>query len=128
MVGVVHRNGQLYGPGTYYAADGSLARQARRRGIPIVGGGSGVFSFLHVDDAASAAVCAMERGRGVYNVVDDEPAPMREWVPVFCASVRAPRPLRVPVWLARLLAGAFVATTAVESRGASNARAKADPG
>src|SRR5258708_31743313 len=101
MVGVVHRNGQLYGPGTYYAAEGSLARQARRRGIPIVGAGSGMFSFLHVDDAASAAVCAMTRGRGVYNVVDDDPAPARDWIPGFARAVHAPRPVRVPGWLAR---------------------------
>jgi nucleoside-diphosphate-sugar epimerase len=126
--GVVLRYGQLYGPGTYYETEGYFGGVARKRQLPIVGRGDGVFSFLHVDDAASAAVCAMERGRGIYNIVDDEPAPMREWVPVFCASVRAPRPLRVPVWLVRLLAGGFVATTAVESRGATNARAKAELG
>jgi nucleoside-diphosphate-sugar epimerase len=126
--GVVLRYGQLYGPGTYYETAGYFGGVARKRQLPIVGGGEGVFSFLHVDDAASAAVCALERGRGVYNVVDDEPAPMREWVPVFCASVGAPRPLRVPVWLVRLLAGDFVATTAVESRGVSNSRARAELG
>jgi nucleoside-diphosphate-sugar epimerase len=126
--GVVLRYGQLYGPGTYYEAQGYFGGAARKRRLPSVGRGDGVFSFLHVDDAASAAVCALKWGRGVYNVVDDEPAPMREWVPVFCAAVGAPRPLRVPVWLARLLGGGFVATTAVESRGATNARAKAELG
>jgi nucleoside-diphosphate-sugar epimerase len=128
MVGVVLRYGQLYGPGTYYAADGSFARQARRRGVPIVGGGSGVFSFLHVDDAASAAVCAMTMGRGVYNVVDDDPAPARDWIPVFARAVHAPRPLRVPGWLVRLIVGSGPVATLTDGRGASNARAKRDLG
>ena len=81
--GLVLRYGQFYGPGTYYAGDGGTARQVRKRRFPIVGRGSGVFSFIHVDDAAAATVAACERGAGgIYNVVDDEPAPMREWLPV----------------------------------------------
>jgi len=95
IAGVVLRYGQLYGPGTYFAADGDFARQARQRRVPIVGRGGGIFSFLHVDDAASAAVCAVTHGHGVYNVVDDDPAPAREWIPVFGQAVGAPRPLRV---------------------------------
>jgi nucleoside-diphosphate-sugar epimerase len=126
--GVVLRYGQLYGPGTYYAPDGDFARQARRRGIPIVGRGDGVFSFLHVDDAASAAGCAVTRGRGVYNVVDDDPAPARDWIPVFARAVHAPRPLHVPAWVARLIAGSGTVATLTAGRGASNTRAKRELG
>ncbi len=128
IAGVVLRYGQLYGPGTYYAADGDFARQARQRRVPIVGRGGGVFSFLHVDDAASAAACAMTQGRGVYNVVDDDPAPAREWIPIFAQAVGAPRPLRVPGWLVRLMAGGWAAATLTEGRGASNRRARSELG
>ena len=126
--GVVLRYGQLYGPGTYFAPDGYFARQARKRQVPIVGGGAGMFSFLHVDDAASAAVCAVTRGRGVYNVVDDEPAPGREWIPVFARAVRAPRPLRVPRFVASLMVGSWAARTLTDGRGASNSRARTELG
>src|SRR5215472_18788276 len=126
--GVVLRYGQLYGPGTYFAPDGYFARQARKRQVPIVGGGAGMFSFLHVDDAASAAVCAVTRGQGVYNVVDDEPAPGREWIPVFARAVRAPRPLRVPRFVATLMVGSWAARTLTEGRGASNSRARTELG
>lgn len=126
--GVVLRYGQLYGPRTYFSREGHFGFMARRRQLPIVGDGEGVTSFLHVDDAASAAVCAMERGRGVYNIVDDEPAPMREWVPVFCEAVGAPRPWRLPTWVVRLVAGEAVAASAVHGRGASNEKAKAEVG
>jgi nucleoside-diphosphate-sugar epimerase len=128
ITGVVLRYGQLYGPGTYFAPDGDFARQARQRRLPIVAGGAGVFSFLHVDDAASAAVCALTRGHGVYNVVDDEPAPGREWIPVFAQAVGAPRPLRVPGWAATLLAGDWNAAMLIQGRGASNARAQKELG
>ena len=126
--GVALRYGQLYGPGTWFHKDGDFGRQARLRMLPIVGAGAGVFSFLHVDDAASAAVSALERGGGVYNIVDDEPAPAREWIPAFCADVGAPAPMRVPGWLAALLAGRFAAATLQHSRGASNAKAKRELG
>lgn len=122
--GVVLRYGQLYGPGTYFAPDGDIARQTRQRRLAIVGGGAGVFSFLHVDDAASAAVCALTRGQGIYNVTDDEPAPGREWIPLYAQAVGAPKPLRVPRWVAALMVGGFTAATLAEARGASNARAK----
>ena len=122
--GVVLRYGQLYGPGTYFAREGDFARQARARMMPIVGGGGGIFSFLHVDDAATSAIAALDRGSGIYNVTDDEPAPAREWILAFCEELRAPRPWRVPAWLVRIAAGDFAARLLTEGRGASNLKAK----
>lgn len=125
LEGLVLRYGQFYGPATYYAADGNIADQVRRRRFPIVGRGDGVFSFIQIDDAASATVAAVERGEtGIYNVVDDEPAPLREWLPVYAEALGAKRPFRVPTFLARLLAGSFAAAFATELRGASNAKAR----
>jgi 2-alkyl-3-oxoalkanoate reductase len=127
--GLVLRYGFFYGPGTYYAADGTSTDDVRRRRMPIVGRGGGVFSFIHVDDAADATVAAVERGApGVYNVTDDEPAPMREWVPVFAEAAGAKPPRRVPVWLARFVAGKDVSNFALELRGASNEKAKRELG
>lgn len=128
ITGVVLRYGQLYGPGSYFDHDGDFARQARRRMLPIVGSGDGVFSFVHVDDAASAAVVALEHGDGAYNIVDDEPASASDWIPAFCRDVRAPAPLHVPGWLVALLAGRFAAATLEQGRGASNAKAKRELG
>jgi nucleoside-diphosphate-sugar epimerase len=128
LTGVVLRYGQLYGPGTYFAPDGDFARRARGRQLPIVGDGGGMFSFLHVEDAASAAVAALERGSGVYNVSDDEPAAARDWIPVFCEAVGAPRPMRVPVWLARVIAGRMVAEGMTRYRAAANGKSKAELG
>lgn len=128
VTGVALRYGQLYGPGTYFGQDGDFARQARRRMLPIVGTGGGVFSFVHVDDAAGAAMVALERGEGVYNIVDDDPAPAREWIPAFCRDVGAPAPMHVPGWLVELLAGRFAAATMQVGRGASNAKAKRELG
>jgi nucleoside-diphosphate-sugar epimerase len=128
ITGVVLRYGQLYGPGTYFDHDGDFARQARRRMLPIVGSGGGGFSFVHVDDAASAAVVALEHGDGVYNVVDDDPASARDWIPAFCLDIHAPAPIHVPGWLVALLAGGFAAATLQEGRGASNAKAKRELG
>ena len=123
--GVVLRYGFFYGPGTAYAADGDFARQVRRRQLPIVGGGTGVFSFIHVDDAATATVLALDRGAsGAYNVVDDEPAPMREWLPAYADALGARRPLRVPRFIGRLAGGAYAVMLATELRGASNERVK----
>jgi 2-alkyl-3-oxoalkanoate reductase len=128
MEGLVLRYGWFYGPGTYYANDGAMAADVRRRRFPVVGEGSGVFSFIHVDDAAAATVAAVERGApGVYNVVDDDPAPMREWLPAYARAIGAKPPRRVPLGLGRLIAGGFVATMSTTLGGASNAKAKARP-
>jgi 2-alkyl-3-oxoalkanoate reductase len=127
--GLVLRYGFFYGPGTHYGSDGTLVADVRRRRMPIVGKGTGVFSFIHVDDAADATVAAIERGApGIYNVTDDEPAPMSEWVPVLAEAAGAKRPLRVPVWLAKLVAGKQVGDFALELRGASNEKAKRELG
>ena len=127
--GLVLRYGFFYGPGTHYGADGTITQDVRRRRMPIVGGGTGVFSFIHVDDAADATVAAVERGSpGIYNIVDDEPAPMREWVPALAEAAGAKPPRRVPAWLARLIGGRQAADFALELRGASNERAKRELG
>jgi nucleoside-diphosphate-sugar epimerase len=127
--GLVLRYGWFYGPGTYYGEGGSTAKDVRRRLFPVIGEGSGLFSFVHVDDAAAATVAAVERGApGIYNVVDDEPAPMREWLPLYASAIGARPPLRVPLWLARLAAGKAVSAMSTTLPGASNARAKAELG
>jgi nucleoside-diphosphate-sugar epimerase len=127
--GIVLRYGWLYGPGTAFTSDGSWAALLRRRRLPIVGAGSGVFSFVHVEDAASATVAALEhRGPAIYNIVDDEPAPLREWVPAFARAVGAPKPWHAPVWLGRLAAGSLAVEMLGGLRGASNARVKHELG
>jgi 2-alkyl-3-oxoalkanoate reductase len=126
--GLVLRYGFFYGPGTWFAADTSLAKQYKRRMSPIVGSGNGVFSFIHVEDAASATVAALERGApGIYNVTDDEPATANEWMPEFAAAVGGKPPWRVPLWLGRMVAGGN-ALQMEHLRGASNAKAKRELG
>jgi 2-alkyl-3-oxoalkanoate reductase len=125
MQGVVLRYGQFYGPGTYYAPDGDIARRVRKRRFPVVGSGTATFSFIHVEDAAGATVAALEYGPpGIYNIVDDEPAPLREWLPVYAEALGAKPPWTVPRWLARLAAGRAGVAFATELRGASNEKAK----
>ncbi len=127
--GLVLRYGQFYGPGTYFDRDGSIAEQVRARRFPQVGKGTGVFSFVHVDDAADATVAAVERGApGIYNVVDDDPAPISDWLPVFADAIGAKRPMRVPTFLARLIGGKAAVAMATQLRGASNAKAKRELG
>jgi len=123
MTGVVLRYGQLYGPGTHFDTGAYFSRQARRRLLPVVGCGTGIMSLVHVDDAAAASVCALERGNGIYNIVDDEPVLSRDFIPAFCAASGSPTPVHIPGWLGRLLGGPLVPYFE-ELRGASNARAK----
>lgn len=129
LEGVVLRFGWFYGPGTYYAADGSMAEETRKRRNPVIGAGTGRFSFVHIDDAAAAFVAALDHGApGTYNVVDDEPVEQREWMPVYAGALGAKPPRKVPYWMARLVAGADLASTAISMRGASNAKAKRELG
>ncbi|HKP91837.1 MAG TPA: NAD(P)-dependent oxidoreductase [Thermoleophilaceae bacterium] len=126
--GLALRYGFFYGPGTWFARGTKLAREIERRRYPIVGKGEGLFSFIHVDDAAEATIRALEEGApGVYNVVDDDPGQMREWLPVLADALGAKPPRRVPVWLARLFGGEQV-SFAVAMRGASNEKAKRELG
>ncbi|HWG09065.1 MAG TPA: NAD(P)-dependent oxidoreductase [Solirubrobacteraceae bacterium] len=127
--GLVLRYGYFYGPDTSIARDGSLGREVARRRLPIIGGGHGVWSFIHVDDAARATAAALSNGAsGAYNVVDDEPAAVRDWVPALAQALGAKRPRRVPAWLARPLAGEYGLMTMMRAQGASNARAKTELG
>jgi nucleoside-diphosphate-sugar epimerase len=127
--GLVLRYGYFYGPGTAIARDGSLAQEIQRRRMPIVGGGTGEWSFVHIEDAARATVAALTRGAaGAYNIVDDEPARVSEWVPALAQALGAKPPRRVPAWLARPLAGSYGVTIMTQAQGASNARAKAELG
>ncbi|HSC91858.1 MAG TPA: NAD(P)-dependent oxidoreductase [Gaiellaceae bacterium] len=122
--GVALRYGGFYG-----SPDDAQLELVRKRRFPIVGDGGGVWSFVHLDDAAAATVLALERGAsGVYNVVDDEPAPVREWLPALAEAIGAPPPRHVPGWLARLAAGESGVVLMTESRGASNAKAKRELG
>ena len=127
--GVVLRYGGLYGPGTGIAPEGEQLELLRKRRFPIVGDGAGVWSFVHIDDAAAAAVAALEHGApGVYNIVDDDPAPVAAWLPALAGAAGAKPPLRLPRWLARAAAGEAVTTMMTESRGASNAKARRELG
>jgi nucleoside-diphosphate-sugar epimerase len=122
--GIVLRYGGFYG-----AANDGLIEPVRKRQFPIVGDGGGVFSFIHLDDAATATVLALEHdGPAIYNIVDDEPAPVREWLPVLAEALGAKPPRRFPVWLARLFAGEAGVMLGTEARGASNAKAKRELG
>jgi 2-alkyl-3-oxoalkanoate reductase len=125
LQGIVLRYGSFYGPG----ASELIVDLIRKRKMPIVGTGAGIWSWIHLDDAARATVAALERGeRGIYNVVDDEPAAVIEWLPYLAEIVGARRPMRVPVWLARILAGEVVVRMMTTSRGASNRKAKEELG
>ena len=122
--GIALRYGVFYG-----AENDGLVWPVRKRQFPIVGGGGGVSSFIHLDDAASATVLALEHeGPAIYNIVDDEPAPTREWLPVLAEALGADPPRRFPVWLARLFAGEIAVMMGTEARGASNAKAKRELG
>jgi nucleoside-diphosphate-sugar epimerase len=123
--GAALRYGWLYGPG----ATEELVEIVRKRQFPVVGGGTGYCSWVHLDDAASATVLAVEqKASGVFNIVDDEPAPAGEWLPYLAASAGAKPPMRVPRWLARMLAGEVAVAMMTEGRGFSNAKAKRELG
>jgi nucleoside-diphosphate-sugar epimerase len=125
--GLVLRYGGFYGPGTAIslAPDAVMAAPIRKRRFPIVGDGGGVWSHVHIEDAAAATAVAVERGQpGIYNVVDDDPAPVREWLPVLASALGAKPPRRVPRWLGRLAAGEAATVMMTEVRGASNEKAK----
>ena len=129
--GVVLRYGAFYGPGTNMSVDppGEMLEVIRARKFPLIGDGAGVWSFVHVEDAAAATVKALERGEpGIYNVVDDEPAPVSEWLSGIAGEIGAKPPRRVPRPIARLLAGEAATRMMTESRGASNAKAKRELG
>jgi nucleoside-diphosphate-sugar epimerase len=127
--GIVLRYGGFYGPGTSMAAGAEQVELVRRRKFPLVGDGGGVWSFIHVADAAEATVAAVERGsRGVYNVVDDDPAPVAEWLPALAHEVGAKKPMRVPRFIGRLFAGEYGVVMMTDARGASNAKAKRELG
>jgi nucleoside-diphosphate-sugar epimerase len=123
--GIVLRYGAFYGPGTSMSPGGEQFELVRRRKFPLVGDGGGVFSFIHVADAAEATVAAVEHGsRGVYNVVDDDPAPVAEWLPALAQELGAKKPVHVPRFIGRLFAGEAGVVMMTELRGASNAKAK----
>jgi nucleoside-diphosphate-sugar epimerase len=129
--GVVLRYGGFYGPGTSLGLnpEGEYIQAIRQRKFPLVGDGGGIWSFIHIDDAASATAAAVEHGEpGIYQVVDDEPAPVAEWLPVVAGALGAKPPRRLPRWLGRLAAGELGTIMMTELRGASNAKAKRELG
>ena len=127
--GIVLRYGGFYGPGTSLSPGGEQFEALRKRKFPVVGNGAGVWSFVHIADAAEATVAAVEHGkRGIYNVVDDEPAPVAEWLPALAQAIGAPKPRHVPTFVGRMFAGEPGIVMMTEVRGASNAKAKRELG
>jgi nucleoside-diphosphate-sugar epimerase len=126
--GVVLRYGAFYGPDTAYAPGGTYAEFAMQRLLPIVGDGAGRQPFIHLDDAVSATLMAIDKGTGIYNVVDDDPAPAHEWVPGLAEALGAKPPRRMPVWLVRIASGPEVVRAMTQQRGASNERIKRELG
>jgi nucleoside-diphosphate-sugar epimerase len=127
--GLVLRYGPLYGPGQSLGAGGEMLELVAKGGMPIVGSGRGIWSFTHVDDAASATFAAATRGTpGLYNIVDDDPAPVAEWIPQLALAAGGKKPMRIPAWLARPLIGEFGVRWMTTARGSSNAKARAELG
>ena len=128
--GIVLRYGGFYGPGTSLSAEGGeQVKQIRERKFPVVGDGGGIWSFVHIEDAADATAAAVTRGRpGIYNIVDDDPAPVAEWLPAAASAVGAKPPRHVPRWLGRLVAGEVGVVIMTDVRGASNEKAKRELG
>jgi nucleoside-diphosphate-sugar epimerase len=127
--GLVLRYGGFYGPGNAMGVGGQFYELVRKRRLPIVGGGTGVWSFIHIDDAAMATALAAEGGpAGIYNIADDEPAPVHVWLPYLASVIGAKPPLRVPAWLVRPLLGEMGVVMMTEARGSSNAKARRELG
>jgi len=127
--GLALRYGGFYGPGNALGKGGVMLEAVANRQMPIVGGGSGIWSFLHIDDAAQATALAVDRGApGIYNIVDDEPAPVSEWLPYLADVLGARPPRRLPAWLARLIVGEAAVSMMTKIRGSSNAKAKRELG
>jgi len=125
----VLRYANLYGPGTTFATDGAVVPMLRRRRWPVIGDGAGVWSFVHVDDAAAATAAAVEHARpGIYNVADDDPAPVATWLPELARALGARPPRHVPVWVGRMVAGEVGVSMMTRIRGASNAKARRELG
>jgi nucleoside-diphosphate-sugar epimerase len=123
--GLVLRYGYFYGPGTSISAGGSMGQDISRRRLPVIGRGAGVWSFIHIHDAAAATMAALTTGAsGAYNIVDDEPARVSEWIPALAAALGARTPMRVPGLIARPLAGVYGVATMTKAQGASNAKAR----
>jgi nucleoside-diphosphate-sugar epimerase len=123
--GIALRYGAFYGPGTGMSRGGDQFELVRKRKFPLVGDGGGVWSFIHIADAADATVAAIEHGnRGVYNVVDDDPVPVAEWLPALSATLGVKKPMHVPRFMGRLFAGEAGVVMMTEIRGASNAKSK----
>src|SRR4051812_3856519 len=126
--GVVMRYGSFYGPGTPYSRDGAIGKLVAKRRFPIVGDGGGRQPFIQLDDAVGATIALMERGSGIYNVVDDDPARAREWLPGLAEALGASPPRRLPAWVVRLAAGPDAVRALTVQRGASNARLRSELG
>jgi nucleoside-diphosphate-sugar epimerase len=127
--GLSLRYGVFYGPGNAIGTGGALLEMVRKRQLPVVGGGAGVWSFVHIDDAAAATVLAVEGGAtGLYNVVDDDPAPVREWLPYLAQAIGARPPMRLPAWLVRPMLGEHGVSAMTKIRGSSNAKARRELG
>jgi nucleoside-diphosphate-sugar epimerase len=127
--GIVLRYGAFYGPGTSMSAGSDEFEMVRKRKFPLVGNGAGVWSFVHIADAADATVAAVEHARrGIYNVVDDDPAPVGDWLPALAQTLGAKKPMRVPRFVGRIFAGEAGAVMMTEVRGASNRKAKRELG
>jgi 2-alkyl-3-oxoalkanoate reductase len=128
--GIVLRYGGFYGPGSGMAPGGEQTQMIHKRQFPLVGNGEGVWSFLHTDDIATATLAAIERGRPgeIYNIVDDEPAPAKDWLPYIAEHLGAKPPRKVPAWIAKVVASPAAVMMMTSSRGASNAKAKAELG
>lgn len=125
LEGIVLRYGNFYGPGS----SEEMVDIIRKRAMPMIGDGAGIWTWIHLDDAAAATVAAIEHGRaGIYNIVDDDPAPVSEWLPHLADCIGARRPLRVPKWIGRLAAGETIVRWMTEARGASNAKARRELG